>query len=90
MKKTAETIQSWESGQAFPTYIQVKKKNSGGGNYYSTQVSYLGKQYLDLAFGKYYQNQISVGQLADYLNVRVSSISGLEEAMSRVAELAEV
>ena len=60
-----------------------KRKSSGGGDYYSTQASYLGKQYLDLAFGKYYQNQISVGQLADYLNVRVSNISGLEEVMNR-------
>ena len=60
-----------------------KRKSSGGGDYYSTQASYLGKQYLALAFGKYYQNQINVGQLADYLNVRVSNISGLEEVMSQ-------
>ena len=61
----------------------TKKSSSGGGDYYLTRASYLGRQYLDLAFGKYYQNQISIGQLADYLNVRVSNISGIEEAMSR-------
>ena len=78
------------NSETYRTYVSKwadelgsRKKNSGGGNYYSTRASYLGKQYLNLAFGKYYQNQISIGQLADYLNVRVSNISGIEEAMSR-------
>ena len=61
----------------------ARKSRSGGGDYYLTRASYLGRQYLDLAFGKYYQNQIGIGQLADYLNVRVSNIAGIEEAMSR-------
>ena len=78
---SSETYQAYVSKWADES--NEKRKNSSGGDYYSTQASYLGKQYLDLAFGKYYQNQINVGQLADYLNVRVSNISGLEEVMSR-------
>lgn len=77
----SETYQAYVSKWADES--NTRRKNSSGGDYYSTRASYLGKQYLDLAFGKYYQNQISVGQLADYLNVRVSNISGLEEVMSR-------
>ena len=78
---SSETYQAYVSKWADES--NTRRKNSGGGDYYSTQASYLGKQYLDLAFGKYYQNQISVGQLADYLNVRVSNIPGLEEVMNR-------
>lgn len=78
---SSETYQAYVSKWADES--NTRRKNSSGGDYYSTQASYLGKQYLDLAFGKYYQNQISVGQLADYLNVRVSNISGLEEVMNR-------
>ncbi len=50
-----------------------------GGNYYATQATYLGEKYLRLAFGRYYQGVISIQQLADFLNVRVSSVAGLEQ-----------
>jgi hypothetical protein len=49
-----------------------------GGNYYATQASYLGGKYLQLAFGKYYQGHFGIERLADYLNVKVQSIPGLE------------
>jgi hypothetical protein len=51
----------------------------GGGNYYATQASYLGEKYLSLAFSSYYKGRISVDQLADYLNVSVKNIPGLEQ-----------
>lgn len=51
-----------------------------GGNYYLTQAAYLGERYLRLAFGRYYDGAISIEQLADYLNVKVSSVAGLEQA----------
>lgn len=56
-----------------------------GGNYYATQVTYLGEKYLRLAFGRYYQGVISIQQLADFLNVRVSSVAGLEQFFLRQA-----
>ncbi|HEU4454521.1 MAG TPA: ImmA/IrrE family metallo-endopeptidase [Longimicrobium sp.] len=52
---------------------------NGGGNYYATQATYLGDRYLNLAFTRYHQGVISVQQLADYLNIRVSSVPGLEQ-----------
>lgn len=51
----------------------------GGGNYYATQASYLGEKYLSLAFSSYYRGSISVDQLADYLNISVKNIPGLEQ-----------
>jgi Zn-dependent peptidase ImmA (M78 family) len=50
-----------------------------GGNYYATQASYLGEKYLNLAFSSYYRGKISVEQLADYLNVSVKNVTGLEQ-----------
>jgi Zn-dependent peptidase ImmA (M78 family)/transcriptional regulator with XRE-family HTH domain len=52
---------------------------SVGGNYYATQAAYLGDKYLQLAFRKYYQGGYGIEQLADYLNVKVQSVGGLEQ-----------
>ena len=49
-----------------------------GGNYYATQATYLGDRYLRLAFSRYYQGRCSFEELADYLNVKASSVPGLE------------
>ena len=63
-------------------WAQSATGNSGrGGNYYRTQAAYLGERYLSTAFSKYYQNRISVEQLADYLGVKVSNVPGMENLL---------
>ncbi len=62
-------------------YEAKQAAGEGGGNYYLTQGSYLGERFLRLAFGKLYEGKISVEQLAEFLNVRVSSVPGLEELL---------
>lgn len=72
--------------QAAKKYTKQAKKSrakSDGGNYYYTEAAYLGLGYIKLAFQKYYQQKISDGQLADYLGVKVKSISGIEESLYR-------
>lgn len=73
----AATYDSW-----VPTWEEEYRKSregrGPGGDYYATQATYLGHKYLSLAFSKYYQGACSVEQLADYLNVKVASIPGLE------------
>lgn len=59
------------------------RDDGGHGNYYNTQVAYLGNRYLDLAFGKYYRHQISVYDLSGYLGVKVDNIPRLEAAWIR-------
>ncbi len=56
----------------------VVDKQGSGGDYYRTQGAYLGERYLELVFGRLYQNKISVEQLADYLGVKTSSVPGME------------
>jgi Zn-dependent peptidase ImmA (M78 family)/transcriptional regulator with XRE-family HTH domain len=65
--------------------LEYKAKRSGrsGGNYYATQATYLGEKFLRVAFNKYYQRRCTIQQLADYLNVKVKNIPGLEQAMLR-------
>ncbi len=65
---------------------QYSRRPGAGGDYYRTQATYLGRRYLRLAFSRYYEGAISVDQLADYLNVRVANLPGLEQAALRSLE----
>ncbi len=68
-----EKVQDW---------TQSAKKSSGvGGNPYRTKGVYLGERYLEIAFSRYYQNRISVEQLADYLGVKVKNVPGMENLL---------
>ena len=63
-------------------WTQSAKKGSGkDGNYYRTMGAYLGERYLGTAFSRYYQNRISVEQLADYLGVKVKNVPGMESLL---------
>lgn len=55
-----------------------EKEKGRGGNYYYTQMTYLGEKYIDLAFSKYYQNKITVENLSEILNIKVKYIPNLE------------
>ena len=54
-----------------------------GGDYYYNKMTYLGTDYITLAFGRYYQNQINEDQLADYLDIKPKNLTTLEEYMIR-------
>jgi Zn-dependent peptidase ImmA (M78 family) len=69
--KAEEWIKAYEEG----------RKHDRGGSYYATQATYLGDRFLRLAFSRYYQGRCTVEQLADYLNVKVNSVAGLEHYM---------
>jgi len=72
------------------TYTQAAERWAGqgtggdkGGNSYYTKIAYLGRNYIDLAFGQYYQNRINDTQLAEYLDIKPRFVSTLEEYISR-------
>jgi Zn-dependent peptidase ImmA (M78 family)/transcriptional regulator with XRE-family HTH domain len=54
-------------------------RDSEGGNYYRTQIAYLGREFIDLAFKRYHQNRIDESELADHLNMKPQHLSTLEE-----------
>lgn len=55
------------------------KPRTPGGNYYLTKGAYLGDKYLQQAFKKYYQRHITLGELADYLDMKVKNAPRMEE-----------
>lgn len=69
----------------YETLADKWKKEGGGskeepstGNYYYNQKSYLGEHYINLVYGKYYQNKITVDHVAEYLNVKAKNLPSFE------------
>ena len=57
--------------------------SSGGGDYFNTQMVYLGRPYIALAFSRYYQNHFDAVQLAEHLNIKPKGVAALEERYLR-------
>jgi Zn-dependent peptidase ImmA (M78 family) len=49
-------------------------KNGSGGNYYLTQITYLGKKYTNKVLSKYYKKNISIDQASEYLGIKQQNI----------------
>jgi Zn-dependent peptidase ImmA (M78 family)/transcriptional regulator with XRE-family HTH domain len=57
----------------------AQKTGGTGGNWYYTQITYLGRDYIKLAFQQYQQHRIDEVQLAEYLDTKPRNIGTLEE-----------
>ncbi|MDG9669418.1 XRE family transcriptional regulator [Hahella sp. CR1] len=62
---------------------QVKNKGAGTGNYFNTQMSYLGDSYIGMVLKKYHQNRFDINQLAEYMNMKPKFVSEIEERYIR-------
>ena len=58
-------------------YLRIPPKEKGG-NWFLTQLSYLGEGYTHLAFEGYYRGRLSKEQLAQHLNINAKNIDKLE------------
>lgn len=58
--------------------LKTKRSQSAGGDYYATQLQYLGESYSSLVFSKYLKGVIDANQAAEYLDVKERSLDGLE------------
>jgi len=74
----ASKVKEWNE-QFFSARKAKAKRGRSTGNYYSTQISYLGDSYLSLTFNNYMSGRISKNELADYLDVKVGNIDRLEQ-----------
>lgn len=54
------------------------KEESEGGSYYYNKKAYLGDRYISLVYGKYYQNKITLDNVAEYLNVKAKNLPVFE------------
>jgi len=57
---------------------ETRGSSGSGGNSYYNKGAYLGSHYIETAFGKYYQGDISKTQLADYLGMKEAHVSTFE------------
>lgn len=55
-----------------------KKEEGSGGNYFYSQKAYLGDKYINLVYGKYYQNKIAIDNVAEYLNIKAKNLPAFE------------
>jgi len=55
-----------------------KREEGEGGIYYYNKKAYLGDRYIGLVYGKYYQNKISIENVAEYLDVKVKHLPQFE------------
>jgi Zn-dependent peptidase ImmA (M78 family)/transcriptional regulator with XRE-family HTH domain len=75
----------WIDEAEYTRAVQIwgsQKTGGSGGDWYRTQIAYLGRDYIELAFRQYYQNRIDDAQLAEYLNTKPRNIGTLEEYFS--------
>jgi Zn-dependent peptidase ImmA (M78 family) len=58
-------------------YLRTMGKEKGG-NWYLTQLAYLGEGFTRLAFENYYHGRLSIEQLAQHLNINSKNLEKLE------------
>src|SRR5882672_31552 len=72
-----------EYSEAVRAWAADARPSAPGGNYYFTQFTYLGSQYIDLAFSRYHQRRFDESQLAEYLNIKPKSLAAFEQLYGR-------
>ena len=68
-----DTVAKWQE-----EFEDRRRSQKPGGDYYSTQATYLGRKYLTLAFRQFYEGHVTLDELAGYLNVKAKNVPGLE------------
>jgi Zn-dependent peptidase ImmA (M78 family)/transcriptional regulator with XRE-family HTH domain len=71
-----------EYGRAARGWAAQKQEGSGG-NPYRSKLTYLGRDYVALAFNQYHQNRIDETQLGEYLDMKPKNVGTLEEYFVR-------
>ena len=60
---------------------QASKPKKPGGHYYRTKIAYLGEEYIELAFKRFYEERIDEVELADYLAIKPKNLDKLEDTL---------
>lgn len=79
-----DLITPGEYDQAARRWAEQGQRGTGG-DHYNTKIAYLGTEYINLAFQRFYQNRIDYNQLADILDTKPKNLTRLEEYVSRRA-----
>ena len=68
-------VEQWDSERV--------ERTGSGGSHQLTKGAYLGQRYIELVFGRYHQNRISLEQAADYLDEKARNVPKMEEWLFR-------
>lgn len=77
------TLKETFYGEAIREKKEKKDGSSGGGNYYSTKLSYLGQRYTGEVFKQYFSGKIDNIRASAMLQSKVDHLPGLETAYIR-------
>ena len=77
-----DLVTTLEYEQAASRWVEQIQGGEGGNSYY-TKIAYLGTEYINLAFQRYYQNRIDYNQLADFLDTKPRYLTQLEDYVLR-------
>jgi Zn-dependent peptidase ImmA (M78 family) len=61
----------------YEDYLRPDAKSSGG-SYYATQGTYLSRSFLTAAFNQYHKGRLSVGDLAEHLQMKAQNLAKFE------------
>ncbi len=78
-----EKVSADHYNQKASTWKAQQKPNTGGGDYYATQASYLGERYLTTVLSRYNNGMINLEQTAAYLGIKAKSIAGFEDMIAK-------
>ncbi len=78
-----ELISQQQYSMAQSSWAEGTSVKSPGGEYYNNLVSYLGEEYISLAFLKFYEQHISYEELAEYLDTPPKNLEQLEHNMMK-------
>jgi Zn-dependent peptidase ImmA (M78 family)/transcriptional regulator with XRE-family HTH domain len=70
-----------KAGEWKSDYDRNAPKEGGGGDYYATKVAYLSPTFLSEVFRRYLRGDLQADGAASLLNVKTSSLAGLEEVV---------
>lgn len=79
-------ISQTDYSEAVQRWTRQRHASGAGGDHYWTKIAYLGRDYIALALGQYYQNRIDENQLAEYLDTKPKNLVALEGYFSRGAQ----
>jgi Zn-dependent peptidase ImmA (M78 family) len=79
-----DLITQQQYGAAARRWAEQQKREGTGGDSYWNKLSYLGRDYVALAFGQYHANRIDETQLGEYLDMKPKHAKTLK---ARIGEL---
>lgn len=79
MSREDYEVQVNQLNEDYRAFKERRKAKSSGGDFYNTQISYLGKDYVNVALQQYYRNRIDASKLASYLNIAPKSLEKFQD-----------